>query len=123
MTYLARETQARRIHVLGYSAGTRVVIETLGQLSLIHQGDDAATIREQLRLGHVILTGSDVDPALLGGYIVDGLLDLQDRLAIYVSEVDKALGFAGWLYERPRLGQLADDDALGQTAIVSAKVG
>ena len=34
--YLARETQVERINIIGYSAGTRVVIDALDQLSLIY---------------------------------------------------------------------------------------
>ena len=35
LEYLARETDAENIHIIGYSAGTRLVINALNQLALI----------------------------------------------------------------------------------------
>jgi esterase/lipase superfamily enzyme len=34
--YLAEKTEARRIHIIGYSAGTRVVAQALNQLALMN---------------------------------------------------------------------------------------
>ena len=48
---LAKESRARYIHLVGYSAGTRVVTEALAQLALLHNGKDTATIQEKLRIG------------------------------------------------------------------------
>ncbi len=51
---LREETSAERIHILGYSAGTRVVLDTLHNIALEGNGD-------HMRLGQVVLTGSDMD--------------------------------------------------------------
>jgi esterase/lipase superfamily enzyme len=106
LAFLATRTDARRIHVLGYSAGTRVVAMALGQIALMHHGQTAEQIRAELRLGDVVLVGSDVDRQIVGSYIEDGLLKVQERLTIYLSGTDKALGFSKWvLGGRDRMGE------------------
>lgn len=106
LQFLAEETHARRIHIIGYSAGTRVVIGALHQLAILHHGDTRQSIQEQVKIGNVILVGSDYDTQLFGGCIVDGMLKVPKSMSIYVSETDKALGWSKWLFKRHRLGQL-----------------
>jgi hypothetical protein len=62
LEFLASETPAHRIHIIGYSAGTRLVLDALAQLAFIHTNEDPAHIRRQCRIGKVILVGSDIDP-------------------------------------------------------------
>ncbi len=107
--YLSEETQAERIHIIGFSAGTRVVIDALDQLSLICSGKREAGLRCKFPVGQVILVGSDYDRDLFGAALVNGLLEVPDRLTIYLSEADKALGLSKWLFDRERLGQMLRD--------------
>ncbi len=104
--YLAEQTEARRIHIIGYSAGTRVVAQALDQLALIHSGMADTGGSEKWRIGQVILTGSDVDQHLFASYLVDGILDVVDGVTIYSSSKDSALGVSKWLFGRDRLGQV-----------------
>jgi esterase/lipase superfamily enzyme len=106
LKYLAQETEAERIHIIGYSAGTRVVINTLLQLALLFVEEDHSSIQDKLRIGHVILVGSDFDRQLFGAYLVDGLLKVPDTLSVYMSKSDRALGLSRWLFRRDRLGQM-----------------
>ncbi len=108
--FLADETEARRIHILGYSAGTRVVGAALHQLALIHSDRSTEEIRRRLRLGNVILVGSDLDRDIAATYIMDGLLRVQDRLTVYESPKDKALRLALLAFGRERTGQLDPAD-------------
>lgn len=62
---LASETPAHRIHIIGYSAGTRLVLDALAQMAFIHTNEDPARIRRQCRMGKVILMGSDIFATLL----------------------------------------------------------
>ena len=114
LEYLARETEAENIHIIGYSAGTRVVINALNQLALIYRGETKETFRKQLRIGHVILTASDFDRQLFGAYIDEGLLNVPKDFTIYLSEMDKALGFSRWIFNRDRLGQMWHDTIMTQ---------
>ncbi|NIR32397.1 MAG: alpha/beta hydrolase [Gammaproteobacteria bacterium] len=117
LQYLAEETEVERIHIVGYSAGTRMVSRTLEQLALLHHEKTEDEIRGNVRIGHVMLVGSDVDRQLFGGYILDGLLRVPEHLTIYISEKDKALGFARWLHGRERLGQTWAQGTLSPAAI------
>ncbi len=102
--YLAHNTTAEKIHIVAYSAGTRVALEALSQLALQRPQKTRDEILAELRLGQVILVGSDIDRDLIGAYIEDGVLDVSDKMSIYISKVDKSLGVSKWVFERPRLG-------------------
>ncbi|KPK00349.1 MAG: hypothetical protein AMJ60_01680 [Desulfobacterales bacterium SG8_35] len=106
LEYLARETKAENIHIIGYSAGTRVVINGLNQLALMYKGESKETFRKHLRIGHVILTASDFDRQLYGAYINEGILDIPEDTTIYLSELDSALSLSKWIFNRQRLGQM-----------------
>ena len=108
LEYLANDTQARRIHIIGYSAGTRMVVRALQDLALI-AGDDPEAA-QRYRLGTIVLTGSDIDRQRFGGYLNDGILNLMDEMLIYTSATDKALAMSKWsLGKRDRLGQAFSD--------------
>jgi esterase/lipase superfamily enzyme len=104
--YLASETNARRIHIVGYSAGTRLVTAALFQLGLLYHDRPTEEIHETLRLGNVILIASDVDRGLFGNYLNDGMARVARRITIYESPQDKALAFASRVFGYDRLGEL-----------------
>ena len=106
LEYLASETDAERIHIVGYSAGTRVVITALHQLALLHVDEGQQAMQKRLKIGHVILVGSDFDRELFGDYIIDGLLKVPSSFSVYTSATDKPLGISRWLFRRERLGQM-----------------
>lgn len=106
LEFVAENTDAEEIDVIGYSNGTRLVTRAMEQLALIHQGETADEIWEELRLRNVILVGSDLDRGVFGSYMSDGLLNVAKHLSIYMSQYDKALGVSQFLTRRQRLGQL-----------------
>ncbi len=106
LEFIAENTDAEEIHIIGYSNGTRLVARALEQLALIHKGESADEIWEQLRIRNVILVGSDLDRGVFGSYMADGLLNVSKHLSIYMSPYDKALGVSQFLTRRERLGQL-----------------
>ena len=110
--YLATHTDATDIHIIGYSAGTRVVLNSLSQLALQNSHLSRARIARKLRLGHVVLVGSDFDRSTFAGFIDDGLLRLSRHVSVYMSPHDKALGMSKWMFDRGRLGQLFTDGEL-----------
>jgi len=109
LKYLSEKTAAREIHIVGYSMGTRLVTKALYSLALIHNGQDKQTIQKQLRIGHVILVGSDVDTGFFANMLLDGALNVSRSTNIYMSTGDKALGMSKLLLSRKRLGQLEKD--------------
>ncbi len=114
--YLADETDAEQIHIVGYSAGTRLVINALAQLAFIHFNEEKATVQKRYRLGQVILVGSDFDRHLFGAYLSEGFMKVPKTVSIYLSGKDKALGFSSWLFGRDRLGQKWTDSMDPQVA-------
>jgi esterase/lipase superfamily enzyme len=109
LEYLAEETDAERIHIIGYSAGTRVVIKGLMQMALNGECKSKGNFHEISRLGHVILVGSDFDRQLFGAYAADGLLNVAKDFSVYLSETDKALSISRWFFKQERLGQMWKD--------------
>ena len=72
----------------------------------MHHRQSREEIQASHRLGDVLFVGSDVDRELLGLYFEDGLVKVQDRLTIYLSGTDKALGLSRWaLGGRSRTGE------------------
>jgi esterase/lipase superfamily enzyme len=106
LEFVANNTDAEQIHVVGYSNGTRLVTRALEQLTLSHQGKTAEEIHQELRIGNVILVGSDLDRGVFAAYVADRMLNVSKHLTIYMSEYDKALGFSQFLTRRQRLGQM-----------------
>jgi hypothetical protein len=83
LTYLSNETQARRIHIVGYSAGTRVVTSALAGLALSQPPKPSHERLASNRIGQVVLVGSDMDRALMGLQLSDGVLDIVDGVTLY----------------------------------------
>ena len=120
LQYLADETNAERIHIIGYSAGTRVVTTALWQLALLNAGSSKNSIQEKLRIGNVILAGSDLDPGIFGNYLVDGIWKIPAYLTVYLSGTDAALNTSSFFYfGKKRLGAWGKDDVL---PAVTAKI-
>jgi esterase/lipase superfamily enzyme len=112
LQYLARETDAENIHIIGYSAGTRLVLNAINQLALMYKDEDKEGFREYLHIGHVILVGSDFDRQLFAAYIDEGILKVPKDFTIYLSQLDKALSLSKWVFNRDRVGQAWDESKM-----------
>jgi len=104
--HIAENTDVERIHVLGYSAGTRLVARMLADLGLYGYFLDDDELHRRVKLGNVILVGSDIDRSILMGYLLDGALRVPDALTIYQSSGDSALGLSRRVFQRNRIGQV-----------------
>ena len=111
--FLGETTEARRIHIIAYSNGTQMVARAMEQLALMYHDAPPAETRDRLRLGHLVLVGSDLDRHVFANYLADGVLNVPEHVAVYISAKDKALGFARRLTRRDRLGQLIEPGRLG----------
>ena len=109
LTYLAENTQVERIHIIGYSAGTRLVLRALNQLALLNVESSDEQIRRDARIGSVVFVGGDSSREGVGSAIADGMLRIPERLTIYVSSADSALNFSQRIFGRPRIGQMWTD--------------
>jgi esterase/lipase superfamily enzyme len=117
LEYLAKETDAERINIIGYSAGTHLILRALHQLSLLHADKNREAVQKELRIGNVILTGSDFDRQLFAMFLDDGLLKVAESFSIYMSETDKALGLSRWVFGRERLGHMWQEENWSPMAI------
>jgi esterase/lipase superfamily enzyme len=110
--FLTERTRARRIHLIGCSAGSRIAFGAAYRIALetaaTPDGDPAA------RLGDLILLGSDIDPVYFLQGVADGLLDATDRVAVYMSETDSALGLSNLVFAQRRLGETLGPEDLSE---------
>jgi len=89
---LASKSVARRIHIICWSAGARVVNSALAQLHARYAGSEQA-LRERFRLGTVYFAAADVpDDEFLEA--LPALNDLARRIVVTVSSKDSALQMA-----------------------------
>lgn len=106
LTTLADRTTAEHINIIGYSAGTRVVVNALDQLNLLARFAPGPLKERYLRIGHVVLVGADADRDNFARMLSENLLEIVESINIYVSDRDRALGFSNWLFGgQNRLGQ------------------
>ena len=109
LNYLAEETQAEKIHIIAFSAGSRLVVRALHQLALLKKEGTVEEIRKEVRIGNVIIVGGDISHQEFGVGLTDGMLRVAERTTIYVSSDDRALAFVSRLFRRKRLGELWDE--------------
>jgi esterase/lipase superfamily enzyme len=102
--FVETSTKAERIHILGYSAGTRMVARAMEQISLINRGREADPKRLGHKLENVMLVSSDIDRDVFAAYLADGILGSQRHLIIYGSQRDRALQISSVVTGHKRLG-------------------
>ena len=109
---IADKTEVERIHVIGYSAGTRMVTRAIADLALMGRLDyTKEQKRARTKLHNVILVGSDVDAQLFAGYLADGWFSVMNRFTVYMSGGDAALGMSRRVFGKNRVGQMFEDPA------------
>jgi esterase/lipase superfamily enzyme len=104
---LARDSIARRIHIVTWSAGGRLVTRALSDLHARHV-DNGHDLRERLRLGTVYFAAADVpgDEFITALPLID---ELVQRIVVTSSSNDGALRMARrFMGGDQRIGQLRD---------------
>lgn len=108
LSVLARQSRARRIHVVCWSAGGRVVTSAVRQLYESHPGS-AAEARDTYRIGTLYFAAADVP----GDEFLDALPALNSlarRVVVTVSSNDGALNMAQrFMGGGARIGQRRQD--------------
>lgn len=100
--FLSENTKARRIHLIGYSAGSRVMFETAYQIAL--------QPAPKPRLGRLILISSDLDRSYFLQALEDDLLETVTDVTLYQSQTDSALALSRFVFGRQRLGEASAED-------------
>jgi len=104
---LASSPDVRKIHLIAHSRGTDVMITALRELHIYYQGKGTST-REALKLGNIILAAPDIDlEVVTQRAYAERLQFVPERMTVYISEYDRAIGLAEWLFDSiVRIGQL-----------------
>lgn len=93
----ARNTGARRVHVIAHSMGNRAVLLAVDRIARDAQR------RSGVRFGQFILAAPDVD-ARQFRRLCAAYQALSERTTLYVSSRDRVVEAAGWLHDYPRAG-------------------
>ncbi len=116
---LARDSVARRIHIVCWSAGGRVVTEALTQLHARHV-DTGEDLRKRLRIGTVYFAAADV-PSTEFLDSLPALNDLATRIVVTESSGDGALNMASrFMGGGARIGQQDQSLTPEQMEVVQA---
>jgi esterase/lipase superfamily enzyme len=108
--------EVEEIHVIGYSAGTRMVSRVLADLGMYGYSLSKEEIDARVKLGNVILIGSDVDRDIMSGYLIDGALRIPGSLTLYQSQDDGALNMSKKVFRHDRSGQMVIDGPMSPAA-------
>lgn len=105
---LADNSPARRIHIITWSAGGRVVTETLSQLHDLFPEDTAAELRERYRIGRVYYAAADV-PRDIFIAALPKINRVVQEVVVTASSHDGALKSAAlFMGGSSRIGQIAE---------------
>ncbi|MBI5762839.1 MAG: alpha/beta hydrolase [Planctomycetes bacterium] len=108
---LASCPELTKVHIIAHSRGTDVTMTALRELH-IEYSSAGKVARNELKLGNLILAAADLDLDVTTQRIgAEGVFFLPERMTIYVSQSDKALGAAVWLFKsRVRVGDASAKD-------------
>ncbi|MEM0915818.1 MAG: alpha/beta hydrolase [Planctomycetota bacterium] len=104
LVFLADKTDATQIDIIGHSAGTLVVMETLRHLSLINAYVPDDELQAKLKIGQVVLAAPDIGREEAITAAMDGAARVTQGMTIYFSQLDNALNLSRFLYGEERLG-------------------
>ena len=101
---LADHTDARRIDVLAYSAGSQVLSPALAALAEKYRDEPLAQVRERLRLGEIYFAAPDVE---FRGFLEDlaGYVGIPDHVTVAVNPDDTVLALAAMKHGVSRAGR------------------
>jgi esterase/lipase superfamily enzyme len=100
-----------KIHLIAHSRGTDVLLTALREL-LIEVGGRDFIPPEDRKLGNVIVAAPDLDLEVISQRISAEEIGAKiDRLTVYMSKTDEAIGFSTWLFvSQKRMGRVTEED-------------
>jgi esterase/lipase superfamily enzyme len=108
---LASMPELEQLHLIAHSRGTDVLTSAVRELYIETQasGKDFRTV---YKIKNVVLAAADLDLEVVTQRLAAEYVGLgTERTTIYVSDVDKAIGFSGCLFMSfRRIGQLQPED-------------
>jgi esterase/lipase superfamily enzyme len=130
---LAATPELEELHLIAHSRGTDVLTSALRELYIETRavGKDFRTV---YRIKNVVLAAADLDLEVVSQRLAAEYVGLgTERTTVYVSDVDRAIGFSAFLFTSlARIGQLRPEDLtdeqrqhlerVARTQIVDARV-
>ncbi|MBI1375688.1 MAG: alpha/beta hydrolase [Phycisphaera sp.] len=112
--------EVKKLHILAHSRGCDVTISALREL-FIESRAAGRDPHETYRIGNLVFAAPDLDVDVASQrFGAERMGDAADRITMYVSENDKALGIASWMFSSvKRLGRLGLGDLLGDNAALN----
>ena len=102
---LLARTQASHINLIAYSCGSPLLGQALAQLRARHPAETPAQLAGRYRIANVIFAASDVDLKTFTDEYLPPVMDLARQTIVYVSRLDRALGFSSLIAGASRLGR------------------
>lgn len=90
LTLLAEHTEAKKIHILSYSAGGRVASKALEEMRRRFEHMEAEQLKKEFRIGSVIFAAADVEIDVFLDRL-GAASDFADQVVVTVSDKDNAL--------------------------------
>ncbi|MGH7150456.1 MAG: alpha/beta hydrolase, partial [Planctomycetota bacterium] len=103
--------EVERINVVCHSRGTDVLSSALREL-LLEERAAGRDPRQSLRIRNVVMASPDIDlDVFLQRFVAARFYQVAERITVYCSRRDKALGFSRYLFDsRRRLGRVRPED-------------
>jgi esterase/lipase superfamily enzyme len=108
---LASIPELEELHIIAHSRGTDVLTSALRELYIETQAS-GKSFRTVYNIKNVVLAAADLDLEVVTQRIAAEYMGMGvERTTVYVSQVDKAIGFSGFLFfSLRRMGQLRPED-------------
>lgn len=108
---LADCPEVQKVHIVAHSRGNDVLLTAMRELNLELKATPAGT-RGRLKVGHIVLAAPDLDfEVFMQRVIAERIGGIAESTTVYVSEHDKAIGLAEWLFQSGRrMGVLLGSD-------------
>lgn len=103
--------EIEKIHLIAHSRGTDVLLTALREILIEKSGRDYIP-PEDRKLGNVIIAAPDLDLETISQRVTaEELAPKIDRLTVYMSKSDEAIGFSTWLFlSQKRIGRIVQED-------------
>jgi esterase/lipase superfamily enzyme len=102
LTLIAGFPEVERVHLIGHSRGTDVVVTAVRELTIDARAR-GLNPREEYKLHNLIIAAPDLDVQVAQQRILgDRLAFSADRVTIYTSPKDKAMSISSMLFDSPR---------------------
>lgn len=94
LTDFAKNSGAKRIHIIAHSMGNRALLEAVNRINRNNP---------EIRFGQIILAAPDVDADVFEELSI-AYPKLSEQTTLYISKGDKAVGMSKWLHSYNRAG-------------------